>query len=262
MITLTTDFGNRDGFVGILKGIIWGICPGALIADISHEIAPQDVAQGAIVLSRAAPFFSAGTVHLAVVDPGVGTGRRALAARIGAHYFVGPDNGLCTPLVEAARGANLETAFVTLDNPACWLPNVSRTFHGRDIFAPVAARLAAGVTLEDLGTLIHDPVLTPAPAPERIPGGWRARVAAVDTFGNLSTNLRAAEVSGPGLLISIKDRHIRGLSASFGEHQPGELIALVDSDNRLALAQVNGSAARALGAGVGDEVVVLFVEPD
>jgi hypothetical protein len=161
-VTLTTDFGLKDGFVGTLKGVIWSICPLAQIADISHLIAPQNVLEGAFALWRAYPFFPAGTVHLAVVDPGVGTSRRPLAARLGAHYFVGPDNGLFTPIYEDAEknGWPLET--VHLANEKYFLAQVSRTFHGRDIFAPVAAHLASGIPLADLGPLIANPKRPPA----------------------------------------------------------------------------------------------------
>src|SRR5512136_277510 len=150
-LTLTTDFGFKDGFVGTLKGVIWSICPTAQIADISHAIAPQNVLEGALVLCRAYPFFPPGSVHVAVVDPGVGTRRRPMAARLGEHFFVGPDNGLFTPAYEAAEKKGWPLDLVHLTNEKFFLAQVSRTFHGRDIFAPVAAHLANGVPLADLG---------------------------------------------------------------------------------------------------------------
>ena len=150
-LTLTTDFGLKDGFVGTLKGVIWSICPSAQIADISHAIAPQNVLEGALVLGRAYAFFPAGTVHVAVVDPGVGTARRPLAARLGVHYFVGPDNGLFTPMFEDAEKNGWPLEIVHLTNRHYFLAEVSRTFHGRDIFAPVGAHLANGVPLAELG---------------------------------------------------------------------------------------------------------------
>lgn len=262
VITLTTDFGNKDGFVGTMKGVIWGICPEARIADITHEIAPQNVSQGAMALWRAAPYFPAGTVHIAVVDPGVGTERRALAARIGAQYFVGPDNGLCTPLVEEAQRAGLETTFVALDKPQFWLAQVSRTFHGRDIFAPAGAHLAAGVPLEEMGRVITDPVLSPLAKPEKTTDGYRAQISVIDTFGNLTTNLPWPLVAGKKLLIALKGRVIHGLATSYGQHQPGDLIALVDSENFIEVAVVNGSAAKVLDARVGDTVEVLFTQAE
>ena len=165
VITLTTDFGTKDGFVGTMKGVIWGICPDAQIADISHEIPPQNIKEGAIALWRAAPFFPAGTVHIAVVDPGVGTIRRPIAMQLGSQFYVGPDNGIFTPLIEDARKFSLETRFVALDQPRFWLQHVSRTFHGRDVFAPAGAHLASGVKLDELGTPFADPVLLPLSKP-------------------------------------------------------------------------------------------------
>ncbi len=259
VITLLTDFGNKDGFVGTIKGVIWGIFPTAQIADISHEISPQNVLEGAITLLRAVPYFPAGTVHIAVVDPGVGTSRRPMAAQLGGQYFVGPDNGIFTPFIEAARVAGLETHFVALDQPRYWLQNISRTFHGRDIFAPVGAYLAAGVTLDELGTPFSDPVLLPLSKPVRTPDGFNAHIAAIDVFGNCATDLPWPEVAGRHLLIRIKDYVIRGLSPSYGHHQPGELIALVDSEDYIEVAVVNGSAAKTLGARVGDPVEILFI---
>lgn len=262
IITLLTDFGNRDGFVGTMKGVIWQICPQAQIADISHQIAPQNITEGAIALWRAVRFFPAGTVHIAVIDPGVGTGRRAMAAQIGSQFFVGPDNGLFTPLVEDAQKAGAETRFVELDQPRYWLQQVSRTFHGRDIFAPVGAHLASGVALEELGTPFTDPVLLPLSKPVKTADGYKAHIAVVDAFGNLTTDLLWTEVAGRELLISTKDKVIHGLSPSYGHHQPGELIALVDSENYIEIAVVNGSAAKALGARVGDSVEVLFTSSE
>ncbi|HNR02753.1 MAG TPA: SAM-dependent chlorinase/fluorinase [Anaerolineaceae bacterium] len=262
LVTLTTDFGNKDGFVGTMKGVIWGICPGAQIADISHEITPQNVSEGAAVLRRAVLYFPAGTVHIAVVDPGVGTARRALAARIRAHYFVGPDNGLFSPLIEDAQRTDSEIIIVELNKPRYWLAGVSRTFHGRDVFAPAGAHLAAGISLEEMGRVITDPVLLPMPKPERIEGGWRGQVLGADRFGNLTTNLPWTQVAGRELLISIKGSIIHGLSNSYGQHQPGELVALVDSGNFLEVAVVNGSAEKLLGARVGDAVEVLFGETE
>jgi hypothetical protein len=201
-------------------------------------------------------------VHIAVVDPGVGTQRRALAARIGAQYFIGPDNGLFTPLIADARDAGLETIFVSLEQPRYWLPRVSRTFHGRDIFAPSGAHLAAGVRLEELGRLITDPVLLPLVQPEKITGGYRARISAIDTFGNLATNLAWSRVAGKALLISLKGRLIHGVSSAYGQHPSGELIALVDSEDFIEVAVVNGSAAALLGAQVGDTLEVLFTDAE
>lgn len=262
VISILTDFGTKDGFVGTMKGVIWQICPTAQIADISHEISPQNVREGAIALWRAAPYFPQGTVHIAVVDPGVGTARRGLAAKLGTQYVVGPDNGLFTPMIEDARSAGLETRFVALENERYWLQNVSHTFHGRDIFAPVGAHLANGVALEELGGLFSDPVLLPLSKPVRTPLGYLAHISVVDNFGNLTTDLPAAMIAGRSVKIVIKGHMIEGLSTSYGHRQAGELVALVDSENYLEVAVVNGSGASRLGAGVGDEIEILFAEPE
>lgn len=258
LVTLTTDFGQQDGFVGTMKGVIWGICPGARIADISHQIPPQDVRAGAMALWRAAPFFPPGTVHVAVVDPGVGTNRRPLAARLGSHYFVGPDNGLFTPLITDAVDRAEGVEFVHLDNPGFWLPRISPTFHGRDIFSPVAAHLANGISLGDMGTPITDPVWLPLPRPERFRGGWRAHVTVVDVFGNLTLDLRADQLPEHGdVTFLLHGRKVVGLVKSYGYRKTGELVALVDSEDFIEIAVVNGSAAKELGAKVGDLVEVI-----
>jgi S-adenosylmethionine hydrolase len=258
IISLTTDFGIKDGFVGTMKGVIWGICPGAQIADISHSISAQNVLEGAFALWRAYPFFPAGSVHVAVVDPGVGTQRRPLAAHLGGHYFVVPDNGLLTPVFEDAEKNGWPLELVHLTNPKYFLAQVSRTFHGRDIFAPVGAHLANGVPLAELGPSITDPVRLPLLKPEKTPTGWRAHVTVVDVFGNLTTDLPAQALpEHASLTFKLRGREVNGMVTSYGHKQPGELIALVDSENYLELAVVNGSAAQMTGARVGDVVEVV-----
>ncbi len=190
IITLLTDFGLKDGNVGVMKGVIWKIAPEAQIADLSHLIPPQDVQDGALILSRSAPYFPPGTVHVAVVDPGVGTTRRPIAARLGGQFFVLPDNGLITLLLEQAEAASEIVEFVHLDQAQYWLPAVSHVFHGRDIFAPSAAHLANGVLLTELGTPIHDPQRLKFPVPTRTDLGLLGEVIHIDHFGNLSTSIR------------------------------------------------------------------------
>ncbi|HSB02226.1 MAG TPA: SAM-dependent chlorinase/fluorinase [Anaerolineales bacterium] len=258
ILTLTTDFGFRSGFAGIMKGVIYGIAPQVKIVDISHGIAPQNIQEGAFTLWRAAPFFPAGTVHVYVVDPGVGTQRRPLAARLGEHYFVGPDNGLLTPLVEAAEQAKQPVEFVHLNNPKYWLPKVSRTFHGRDVFAPAGAHLANGISLSALGPRFNDPVRLELPHPVKTDTGWTAHISLIDTFGNLTLDLPASALgSRKEVLFRLRGAEVAGLAASYGHQQPGDLIALVDSEDYLEIAVVNGSAAEQLGAKVGDTVEVV-----
>ncbi|HVM72922.1 MAG TPA: SAM-dependent chlorinase/fluorinase [Anaerolineales bacterium] len=258
-LTLTTDFGMKDGFVGTMKGVIWSICPAVQIADISHSISPQNILEGALVLWRAYSFFPSGSVHIAVIDPGVGTQRRPIAAHLGDHYFVGPDNGLFTPIYEDAEKNGWPLEIVHLTNRKYFLAEVSRTFHGRDIFAPVGAALASGVSLAELGPAVTDPVRLALPKPERTPAGWRAHITVADIFGNLTTDLPASQLEGQeSVLFRLLGRELRGLVDSYGLEQPGGLVALVDSEGFVEIAAVNGSAEKVLGAKTGDVVEVIF----
>ena len=252
IVTLTTDFGLADGYVGIMKGVILGIAPEARLVDLSHEIAPQNVRQAAYILTRAAPFFPAGTVHLAVVDPGVGGGRRPLLVRTATAAYVGPDNGLFTAAMDQP-GAR---AFA-LDRPDYWRPEVSRTFHGRDIFAPVAAHLARGVSAVELGRPVSDAMRLSLPEPERAAGGQIAgEVVYTDHFGNLITNIPGDWVPGHRWQVRIAERQLDGLRTTYAQGAPGELIALVSSGGTLEIAVREGSAAHRLGIGVGETVTL------
>jgi len=252
IITLTTDFGLADGYVGIMKGVILGIAPAVCLVDLSHEIAAQDVRQAACVLARAVPYFPAGTIHLAVVDPGVGSQRRPLLVRAGQAFYVGPDNGLFT----LALAEPVAQAF-ELDRPAFWRPAVSRTFHGRDIFAPVAAYLATGVPPERLGRPIADPVLLELPRPTRHPDGHIAgQVVYVDRFGNLVSDVPAAWVAGGRWRCEIAGRQIVGLSGTYAEAAPGALVALIGSEDTVEIAVRDGSAAARLGVREGEPVLL------
>jgi hypothetical protein len=257
VLSITTDFGLTNGFVGAMKGVIYGIAPNVKIVDISHLISPQNVLEGAYAMWRAVPFFPPGSVHVGVVDPGVGTKRRPIGARLGDRYFTAPDNGLLTPLISDAERMGETMEFVHLDKPKYWLPKVSNTFHGRDIFAPTGAHLAAGVPLEELGTPISDPIRLELPRPEKTKNGWLAHVTNIDVFGNLTTDLPAEALAGRhDVLIRIRGYEIDGIIDSYGYHDAGDLIALVNSDYHIEIAIVNGSAARMLDASVGDVVEV------
>ena len=258
ILTLTTDFGLKDGFVGTMKGVILGICPGAQLVDLTHTITPQNVLESAFALWRAYSFFPPETVHLAVIDPGVGTERRPIATRIGPHFFVGPDNGLFTPIYEDALAKGWKVEIIHLTNEVYWLQTVSRTFHGRDIFAPVAAHLASGVPITDLGLAIHNPIRIQFPKPEKTPTGWRAHVTVGDVFGNCTTDLPATQIEDlENVTFRVLGHEVRRLVTSYGHRQTGNLVALVDSENYLEIAVVNGSAAQVLGAKVGDVVDVI-----
>jgi S-adenosylmethionine hydrolase len=257
IITLMTDFGVKDGNVGVMKGVIWSIAPNARIADLSHNISPQNVREAALILARSALYFPPGTIHVVVVDPGVGTSRRPLAARLGTHYFVGPDNGILTMFLERAQAAGWLSEFVHTDKPEYWLPEVSHVFHGRDIFSPIAAHLANGVPLASLGSPVNDPVLMPLPKPHRTSSGWLGEVIHIDHFGNISTNIVREQLGKPPrLLVHLCGVNIEGMVDTFGERQPGELVALYGSTGNLIVSEVNGSAASRLNAAVGDPVKV------
>ncbi len=257
-ITLTTDFGSGDQGAGVLSGIIWSIAPKVHIADLSHDITRHDILEAALLLQRAAPYFAAGTIHMAVVDPGVGTPRRGIAARVGEQYFVGPDNGLVSLILARAEQNKQPSSFVQLDRPGFWMSEVSSIFHGRDIFAPVAGHLAAGTPLQDIGTPINDPLRIEIPEPIRTSTGWIGQVIHVDHFGNLATNLKVYHMNQmKEVMILFKDMRITSLASTFGEQPKGTLIAMVNSNNSLAISVVNGSAAQTLQAAEGDKVELI-----
>jgi S-adenosylmethionine hydrolase len=257
IITLTTDFGTGDDEANVLKGVIWSIAPETHIADLSHEIAPQDVLQGALMLERCSPYFPEGTIHVAVVDPGVGTDRRGLAARFGPLAFVGPDNGLLTLLLRRAEENRWPVEITSLENPQYWLPVVTSVFHGRDVFAPVAAHMANGVPLSEFGSPVNNPIRLEIPEPQRSGLGWKAQVIAADHFGNLSTRIRPGHLDGMGTVaVRLGGVEIRGLVKTFGERPPGELVALFNSSDFLDVSVVNGNAAQKLGVKPGDPIEV------
>ncbi len=254
IITLTTDFGLADGFVGTMHGVILGICPAARIVDLSHGIPAQGIHEAAFVLAAAVPFFPAGTIHVVVVDPGVGSERRAIAVQTDRALYVAPDNGV---LGEALAQEQVLAA-VHLNYPTFWLPVVSRTFHGRDIFAPVAAHLACGVPLHELGEPVSDLLRLPVSRPERQADGTLVgHVRYIDHFGNLITDVRDRDLAPmPQVVVYYKEKRIVGLQPSYAAVPRGELVALIGSSRRLEIAVRDGSAARLLGAQVGDPLRV------
>jgi len=258
IITLTTDFGTSSPYVAQMKAAILGIAPDATLVDITHAIRPQDVRQGAIVLAATAPHFPLGSIHLAVVDPGVGTSRPLVAARIDSRLYVAPDNGLLSRLTASVPAEQI----VELAERRYWRAAVSRTFHGRDIMAPVAAHLAGGVELAALGPPRDRLVSLDWPLPEVAPGRISGRVESIDSFGNLVTNISGElldAASAGSVRIRCGDtRPIAGLSATYGQQPAGTLVALIGSGGLLEIASVNGSAANALGAGVDAPVEVTW----
>jgi S-adenosyl-L-methionine hydrolase (adenosine-forming) len=262
VIGLLTDFGIKDGNVGVMKGVIAGINPDAQIVDLSHHISPQNIAEAALILSRSYAYFPPGTIFVAVVDPGVGTQRRPIAAQIGEYFFVAPDNGVLTLVYQSAERQNKPIKVIQLINPAYWLPLISHVFHGRDIFAPVGAHLSSGANLDDMGTPVDNPVRINFPQPEPISGGLRGEIIHIDHFGNISTNILQIHIAGvEKLTVQMDNTTIPGLVRTFGEREPGELVALLGSTGYLILAQVNGSAAQVLHPKIGDPVMVFFDNP-
>jgi S-adenosylmethionine hydrolase len=260
MITLITDFGDRDGFVGVMKGVILGICAGVPLVDLSHQVEPGDIQAGALILYAAVPYFPAGTVHLAVVDPGVGGERRALAIYAGGQWLVGPDNGLLWPaaawLAERAGEPGPEARL--LANPAYRLPHLSHTFHGRDLFAPAAAHLARGVAWESLGPPVVDPIRWQIPVPRRTSAGVEGELLAVDHFGNAITNVAPADAASLGerWLLEAGPVHMAGPASHYGAVPEGDPVVVLDSLGFYELAVNRGSAAERYGLRRGDRVVL------
>jgi len=237
-VTLLTDFGTRDGYVGAMKGVIVSRCPTVTIADLTHDVEPQDVLGGALALAASAPWFPAGTIHVAVVDPGVGSARRPLLLEDDGALYVGPDNGLLSLAVPQPR-----TIYV-LDRSDWFQAPVSATFHGRDVFASVAGHLAAGVAPARLATPIEDFQRLFLPAPRVTAVGCEGEIVHCDRFGNLVTNVTAADLStaGDGCRIEVAGKVIDGVSRTYADAALGALVALVGSSGRLEIAVRDGSA--------------------
>ncbi len=263
ILSLMTDFGIKDGNVGVMKGVIWNICPEAQIADLSHMVGPQNIREAALILGRSVPYFPKGSIHLVVVDPGVGTARRPMAARIGDAFYVGPDNGTITVLLDRAVAEKQPTEFVQLEDPKYRLPVVSHVFHGRDIFAPAAGHLAKGVPLTTFGRSFTDPVRIDLPKPVRSAQGLRGEVIHIDHFGNVASNIRVEDLADvlarrDGITVRLDGAEVKGLVDTFGERPNGDLVALFGSTGNLIVSVVNGSAAQRLSTKVGDTFEALF----
>ena len=229
------------------------------IVDLSHDIAPQDVFEGALVLWRNAHYFPPGTVHIGVVDPGVGTKRRVIGGQLGEQYFVGPDNGLFSLVQVRAMESDWRVEWFELDKPQYWLPKITHIFHGRDVFSPAGAHLASGVPLREMGVPINDPVRLEFPSAQQTDYGWRAPIIHCDHFGNLAVNLRRENFDEwHNVIIKAGDSTINGLVDTFGQRKVGELAALFDSSGMLSIAIVNGNASEQLGMGQGDWIDIQF----
>ena len=245
IVTLLTDFGTSDSYIAEMKGVVLTACPTATLVDVSHAVPPGDIRSGAYLLARAWPRFPAGTVHLAVVDPGVGTARSALALRAHGHAFVGPDNGLFTSVLRDA-----EVEIVALPTP----PEASPTFHGRDLFAPAAAAIAGGAPLATLGEpLAKMPARLSYTEPHYEGKAVIGEIIYVDRFGTLVTNL-TTELVPPYAVLEVEGLDIGSLRRTFGDVPTGGLLAYVGSGGVIEIAVRDGSASRRLGLGVGGRI--------
>lgn len=255
IITLTTDFGLSDSYVGAMKGVILGICPEAALVDISHEIRPQAVRQAAYVLSSAVPYFPRGAVHLVVVDPGVGSERRPIVVRTEQATYVAPDNGV----LSLALAGDPAVLAVHLAESRYRLLPTSATFHGRDIFAPAAAHLARGTDPRDMGPSVPLADLRVLPFPQAATqpdGSQLGEILHIDRFGNLVTSLQI-ETPSAAWLVQAGGEQIEGLAQTYADVAPGELVAYVGSSGYLEIAVRDGNAAARLGMAVGDPVKIV-----
>lgn len=254
LITLTTDFGHKDPFAGIMKGVIFGINPNARTIDLSHGIPAQDILAGALVLSSSVPFFPTETIHVAVVDPGVGSERRPIVIETERSLFVGPDNGIFTL---ALKGQEIKR-IVKLSNDAYHLKPTSNTFHGRDIFAPVAAHLSLGVPVQNLGNTIKDFNGLDWPEVIKSDGTIQGKVVYIDGFGNLITNIHEHNlktIPTEHVGVSLGDLAISGLTPSYSHGQKG-FIALINSWGLLEVSLFMRNAQLSCGAKIGEKVII------
>ncbi len=255
-ITLTTDFGEGSRYVAAMKGVILSINPEARVIDLSHRVPPQDVRRGALVVAETAPLFPSATLHVVVVDPGVGTTRRLVYARLGAQHFVAPDNGVLSRLAATEPPSKI----VRIDEPRFWLPRVSTTFHGRDILAPVAARLSLGLSPDELGQPLDSLVTLTWPEAEKVGNRITGEVIEVDSFGNVVTNITREMLAGvptdESVTVTCDEHATQGVFQTYSDQPAMTLIAVVGSGERLELAIVDDNASRMLGVSVGAPVVI------
>lgn len=275
IVALLTDFGLDDTYVGVMKGVIFSLCPNAHIVDLTHNISPQNIRQAALALLDAHAFFPERTVFLVVVDPGVGSARRPLAVQAGGYCFVAPDNGVLSyALAQLPAAQSVELANVDFQ-----LPFRSCTFHGRDVFAPAAAHLAAGVAMKELGEPVSDLVILPLPLLVRSDDGISGEVLHIDRFGNIITSIGtlawesdrslrltgrfdssfALRVDAEGAAVTIGDCILRGIRPTYSAAHPGDILALVGSSGWLEIAVNQGNAAQKLSAVPGDLVRLTYV---
>jgi S-adenosylmethionine hydrolase len=252
IITLTTDFGLSDPYVAMMKGVILSINAGAQVVDISHQIRAGSIIEAASLVHETFPFFPKGTVHMAVVDPGVGSERRLMGLEAEGHFFVGPDNGIFWPLIEDYKG----TEVIHLTEKKYFLPSISYTFHGREVFAPVAAHLSQGVSLKRMGSRLSDPLTLHFPKPQEEGEILYGQIIRADNFGNLITNIHhedlASFLESFKPVIEVGDLTIKKLSAIYADAEEGEPLALINSSDWLEIAVNLGRASQYVGLPSGE----------
>lgn len=260
VITLTSDFGLLDNYVGTMKGVMLRIHPQARLIDVTHQITAQDVLEASLVLDSGYRYFPIGSVHLVVVDPGVGSGRRPILVAGGEHFFVGPDNGTFTGVIDG----DPEARIFEIRERRFLLPAISDTFHGRDVFAPVSAFLARGVAPEEFGPAITDPHRLSLPVPRIWGDQIRGEVVHIDSFGNIVSNVSRADferlVGGKQFRILINGKVIDRIVRAYSDQERGKTLALFGSSDLLEIAVAEGRAERRIGAGKGDTVLVQIDE--
>jgi S-adenosyl-L-methionine hydrolase (adenosine-forming) len=253
IVTLTTDFGLADQYVGVMKGVILGICPDAQIVDISHDVTPHEIGEGGYIISQSWKYFPRKTVHVVVVDPGVGSLRRPILVEAGGHRFVAPDNGVLAPVYMAE-----EPKARLIANDRYFLKPVSRTFHGRDIFAPVAAHLAAGVPAARFGKLIEDYLRPTSEKPHRCgKHTWMGKVLKLDRFGNIVTSFHVndfPDLDRRDFTVSVGPVQTSIFARNYTETSPGELFVILGSGGYYELSISQGNAARHIKCGIGGPV--------
>jgi S-adenosylmethionine hydrolase len=257
ILTLTTDFGLTDHYVGAMKGVILGICPGARIVDITHLVSPYEITEGAYLISQAWRTFPKKTVHLVVVDPGVGTARRPILMEAGGQYFIAPDNGVLS-MIYLREPAKVRL----ISNEKYFRHPVSRTFHGRDIFAPVAAHLAAGIPAARFGKRIEDYLRPVFQKPQRAgKRTWVGQILKIDHFGNLITNFHAEDfpnLDAQNVTFSVGPQEVTVIARNYAETGPGELFAIVGSSGYYEISISQASAAKRIGCVAGGPVELLI----
>ncbi len=259
ILTLTTDFGISDAYVGTMKGVILGINPNVHLVDLTHAVPPQDIHEAAFTIRAAYPYFPKGTIHTVVVDPGVGSDRQAIVCEIDGACFVCPDNGVLSYLLQDVdNSTELQMNAVAIQNPAYYLPKVSNTFHGRDIFAPVAAHLSRGLPLADIGPRVEKLVQLPIRIPEISGNAITGQIVQIDRFGNAITNISESALAGEvsGYEINLQGTRLTRLNRAYAESAVGEPLAIIGSSGVLEIAINGGSAEKQLGLKRGDAVVI------